>query len=171
MKFQPPVDCNRLHVGKFKTFLKTHGAIVQIETNEWEVLRCLIRGQTSVLYKNKTGVLTWDSKLEGAYRAWKNGLVWSGLEGERVKNRLKKKPVMHRTLLERDGEGCWFCADIPEDYTLEHLLEISKGGTNHIYNLVLACETCNQSVAHKSIAEKVQYREALRNQSMEEENE
>lgn len=158
----PPAHSSRLHVEKFKTFLSTHGATLLIPTNEWEVVRADIRGQTSILYKNKRGDLTWDSKLEEAYQAWKGGLSWTGLNGERTKNRVKKRSVMVRSIEERDGPGCWFCEDNTDELTIEHLLEISKGGGNHIFNLVLACTNCNTAVQHKSIAEKVQYREALR---------
>lgn len=162
-----PHHNSQLSISKFSLFLSTHGAELLTTTNEWEVMRVRIRGQTSVLYKNKTGGLTWDSKLEEAYRAWKGGKKWSGLNGTKVKNRPQgaKRSVLSRSIAERDGDECWFCGKVWDDEseaTLEHLLEVGKGGSNHIYNLVLACFPCNESVQDMSVAEKVQYREVLR---------
>lgn len=154
-------------IGKFRKFLSTHGAEVLETTNEWEVLRCRVRGETAVLYRNKYGHLTWPELLEEAYIAWRKGDKWSGLNGNRVKNRVsgKKRTVVMKTLAERDGDECWFCGKAnwtEEEPTVEHLLEIAKGGGNHVFNLVLACDPCNKSVQDLSIAQKVAFREKKR---------
>jgi hypothetical protein len=41
---------------------------------------------------------------------------------------------------------CWYC-DEPLDSTfeIEHVIPLSKGGTNHIENICLACKSCNRS--------------------------
>jgi len=68
-----------------------------------------------------------------------------------------------KLLWERDGGGCWFCdedfmllddiinlptwqlkAGLPDNYpTIDHYHPRSLGGTNHLSNLVLACQACN----------------------------
>ncbi len=41
---------------------------------------------------------------------------------------------------------CAYCSiNIKDGYQLEHILPISKKGTNNEYNLVLSCEQCNKS--------------------------
>jgi len=49
-------------------------------------------------------------------------------------------------LLERDKRKCVYCLiDVSEDtYVLDHIVSVSKGGTNKKFNLVVACAGCNQ---------------------------
>jgi 5-methylcytosine-specific restriction endonuclease McrA len=42
---------------------------------------------------------------------------------------------------------------------VEHLLSFKHGGTDNINNLALACKDCNLAVGHKSIPEKIRYRD------------
>jgi 5-methylcytosine-specific restriction endonuclease McrA len=45
--------------------------------------------------------------------------------------------------------GCCYCDRI-EDLTLEHLIPVSKGGTNQEHNLYGACKSCNSSKQSKN---------------------
>ena len=56
-------------------------------------------------------------------------------------------------LLEKWGRECTYCGkkDIP--LQIEHIHPKSKGGTNQISNLCLACEKCNQKKGNKLISE------------------
>ena len=49
-------------------------------------------------------------------------------------------------VLERDERKCTYClVDVAEDsYVLDHIVPISKGGTNKKFNLVTSCQGCNQ---------------------------
>jgi hypothetical protein len=49
-------------------------------------------------------------------------------------------------VLERDKRKCTYCLiDVSEDsYVLDHIIPVSKGGTNRKFNLVTSCEGCNQ---------------------------
>lgn len=41
---------------------------------------------------------------------------------------------------------CWYClCDISQVYEIEHIVPLSRGGTNYANNVVLACPTCNRS--------------------------
>jgi hypothetical protein len=55
-------------------------------------------------------------------------------------------PERRLMILERDNRKCVYCLlDLSEDsYVLDHLVPISKGGTNRRFNLVSACGGCNQ---------------------------
>lgn len=48
-----------------------------------------------------------------------------------------------RALLRRDGPGCRYCDDEFCETTLDHVVPRSKGGTDALWNLVLACAPCN----------------------------
>ncbi|MBW1933525.1 MAG: HNH endonuclease [Deltaproteobacteria bacterium] len=49
-------------------------------------------------------------------------------------------------VLERDRHKCTYClVDVAEDsYVLDHIVPVSKGGTNKKFNLVTSCQGCNQ---------------------------
>jgi hypothetical protein len=49
-------------------------------------------------------------------------------------------------VLDRDNRKCVYCLiEVCEDtYVLDHIIPISKGGTNKKFNLVASCEGCNQ---------------------------
>ena len=46
---------------------------------------------------------------------------------------------------------CYFCKTLITlaEMTIDHLIPKSKGGTNHISNLVPCCKPCNQKKANK----------------------
>jgi len=48
---------------------------------------------------------------------------------------------------------CYYCGYslTLNDSTLDHVLPVSKGGTNRLDNLVLACYECNQEKADKIV--------------------
>jgi 5-methylcytosine-specific restriction endonuclease McrA len=56
-----------------------------------------------------------------------------------------------RLLLQRDGAACFYCArpfGSGEPFsrpTFDHVMPVSRGGTNALTNLVLACKPCNES--------------------------
>jgi hypothetical protein len=55
-------------------------------------------------------------------------------------------PQRRLTLLARDGNACVYCtAALSEDnFVVDHLVPVAKGGTNRKHNLVVACEVCNR---------------------------
>lgn len=60
----------------------------------------------------------------------------------------KQKNSRKRQLVERYGyeSRCFWCGKLLpiEQLTLDHLLPISRGGSNNLENLRLACLPCNQ---------------------------
>lgn len=57
----------------------------------------------------------------------------------------------------RDGLACSYCgATIEEDgalLTLDHVIPVSKGGSNCSQNLVTACQKCNSSRGDRDVAD------------------
>ena len=161
---QLPRYADNLPVGKFKKFLVNCGGQLLHETNEYEVIRVQTDKGVQILYRKASGFLTWPEELVKAYMAYKSGgkVKWRASKKRKVTR--KRGPVAVQTITKRDGEGCWFCGQ-PMDLTkatIEHLLNVSNGGNNHINNLVLAHEKCNQQARNLGIAEKVLLRERLR---------
>jgi hypothetical protein len=160
-----PTTLTKRQLTTFKKFLVESGAQELRLTNEWELMRVQVDDKTLILYKNKSGRLAWPEALKEAWVAFKSGgqIKWSGY-ADKV-NRRKRTPVKMQTIAERDGTECFYCGEEgsdPEEFTMEHMLDASKGGGNHIHNLVLACRDCNQAVRHMSVAEKCRYREQKR---------
>lgn len=56
-------------------------------------------------------------------------------------------------LFEEDGPFCVYCATKYENHvelTLDHVIPKTLGGSNEIFNLVLACTNCNRNKGGKS---------------------
>jgi len=59
----------------------------------------------------------------------------------------KQKRARKNQLISEFGSHCWWCKDcLPsEKLTLDHLKPKSRGGSNSLENLRLACFLCNNS--------------------------
>lgn len=71
---------------------------------------------------------------------------WQGMNWIRQDKRL--------AIYLRDGCACAWCGASVEQgaqLTLDHLLPVSKGGTNNEANLVTACQRCNSSRGNRSV--------------------
>jgi len=56
-----------------------------------------------------------------------------------------QKSKKKKKLIDDYGSYCWWCGQglLPEKLTIEHLRPLSRGGSNSIENLRLACTQCN----------------------------
>lgn len=73
-------------------------------------------------------------------------------------------PGRRLAILSRDRQACVYCTAplSEENFVLDHLVPVAKGGTNKKHNLVAACEVCNQ---RRSESDPVQFlRENYRQQ-------
>jgi 5-methylcytosine-specific restriction endonuclease McrA len=57
-----------------------------------------------------------------------------------------------------NGFKCWFCgADVSQNASrkpsLEHLVPLAKGGTNHDTNMGLSCDVCNRAKGDMTVPE------------------
>jgi len=68
------------------------------------------------------------------------------IKSEEDSNDYYTDPERRLSILSRDKNKCIYCLiDISEDnYCLDHLIPIVKGGSNKKHNLVSSCENCNQ---------------------------
>lgn len=56
-------------------------------------------------------------------------------------------------LLEKWGRECAYCGKKDTPLEIEHIKPRSKGGSNRISNLTLACHTCNQKKGNRDVAD------------------
>jgi 5-methylcytosine-specific restriction endonuclease McrA len=56
-------------------------------------------------------------------------------------------------LLEKWGRKCAYCGVVNVALEVEHITPKSRGGSNRVSNLTLACQTCNQSKGNQTAAE------------------
>lgn len=55
---------------------------------------------------------------------------------------------------EEQGGKCFYCKkDVSKDYHVDHVIPLSRGGSNNPDNLVIACPTCNTSKGAKLLSE------------------
>lgn len=145
-----------------KNFIRAQGGEVEESTNTWEIVRFRARGGVHSIYTNARGRITAHG-FSGEVLAAFNKPI-----GIAMGNTKKQRPGMagrRSRILERDGNVCFYCLQGmgPEDRTVEHLIDRSKGGPDHLDNLVLAHEQCNLGLNGKNLHEKLAVREkALR---------
>lgn len=69
------------------------------------------------------------------------------MSGKVTSGERRRRQIAH--LVARDGAWCHWCfavfLDPQAEATRDHLIPRSRGGGNHIGNLVLACSDCNQA--------------------------
>ena len=63
----------------------------------------------------------------------------------------KDRRRRRQTLLQRYGNVCYYCGltTSKDKLQMDHIVPRSKGGNNHISNLVLSCEKCNKVKSDK----------------------
>jgi hypothetical protein len=144
---------------KLRTWLAEHGAELLSTTNPWEQLRWRYCGLTMVLYRNKSGRISFSATDA-------ENLILAFLTGKEPKIRPKSKrrladsyrPGIVRELLLRDGEACIYCnigfssKMIP---TIEHFVARAHNGPEHLSNLALACPQCNAEAGVLPVVDKI----------------
>jgi hypothetical protein len=137
-------------IATFKKQLLAAGAEILGPTNPYEVLRFRTSKGVGIIYTGRRGE-TWNAEAIAAREALGKG----SLAPVKVTGRRRDKSTV-AALIERDGDGCFFCdCALAGDLTVEHLVAVAHGGPNHISNLFLAHAGCNQAAGHLSAPEKV----------------
>ncbi len=67
--------------------------------------------------------------------------------------RLKIDPGSREYLLEKWGRECAYCGKTDVPLQIEHINPKSRGGTDWVSNLTIACEECNQKKGNKTAIE------------------
>lgn len=140
-------------------WLEKNGAQIHRPHTDWEILRAYsANGVCLVLYRNAAGRLSFDHEVERTWDNFRRGAKWHlAPVGEKFSGIAEKNSIIE-SILARDGETCVFCGKVPERYSMEHLLDRSNGGGNHLSNLALACIDCNQEASGiKNLRAKIEH--------------
>jgi hypothetical protein len=149
----------------FKVWIVARGAEILIPTNQYEVLRYRATEGVGIIYRNEKNHLTYTGGAAGAWQAFCNGAEYRFAERAPTKTDSRKKSVLIRTLLNRDGPICFYCGETFSDdrpMTREHLVPRNAGGPDHIANQFLACAPCNCEVGHRPAVAKIKFRDLKR---------
>jgi len=78
-----------------------------------------------------------------------------GYRQEIVQERIVFTQEMRQIVLSKNAGRCYICGEPiwQGDYEIDHINPLSKGGTNHISNLMPAHKSCNRIKGTKSISE------------------
>lgn len=134
-------------------------------TNPYELMRLRVAGGVAIVWRKQTGKLTWNDlalKLRAAFQEDKGFPADLRLESK-VSHKAAKNllPGRHRTIIERDGFGCFYCGEEKTgQMTIEHLVPRAHGGPRHLSNEFRADTKCNAEAGHLSAPEKILMREA-----------
>ena len=146
----------------FRSWITANGGEVLQPTNPYEVVRFRGANGVSIIYKDAREVRSYVGDAYAAWQAFKAGQPYRIAPAG---PRQAKLSVRARTIVERDGSGCFYCGcDVTglNAATLEHLVSVTHGGPDHISNLFLACSPCNRDAGHLSAPEKIRLRERKR---------
>lgn len=69
-----------------------------------------------------------------------------------VKFRMREKDVARKRF-----DRCIYCGNYPDRPTVEHFVPKYAGGADSRYNLLIACNDCNQAVGIMPVHEKIEY--------------
>lgn len=73
---------------------------------------------------------------------------------------MKRKPLsksIRFDVLNRDNFTCQYCGKSAPEVRLEvdHVKPVSKGGTDHLSNLITTCEECNRGKSNKELTPEI----------------
>ena len=168
-----PIRRKDFDVPRFLAFVAANGGEVGVPTNRYEVVRYRAhwrgtnKASVHIVYAKENGLLTFTGGSMGHYRAFLAGAPMEELPTEEKRNKPKNGSARRHNrrarLLDRDGNGCWFCGEpMDDDCTIEHLVPKSKGGRDALANYALAHRQCNADAADMPLVEKIAMRERLR---------
>lgn len=156
----------------FRAFLAERGCDVLAPTNKYEALRFKRAGRTNVIYRKANGRYTIvgnDVELAVAAftsverRGGKVKVTMSIPPAVEAKRAKLRGSAVHKALLARDGDGCFYCGRrLRDDQSREHLLARANGGSDRLENLVLAHHACNVKAGELPLIDKIKLRDQMR---------
>lgn len=151
----------------FERFITDRGGEVLAPTNPYELIRFKTATATAIIYTKASGRITFHGGSKSAWEAFLKGSSWTA--GNKTKRKKGGASVVIRSLIRRDGCLCFYCGTEvqDEDASVEHVVPLNAGGTDHMANKVLAHKRCNGEAGHLSVINKVRLREAKHRELLE----
>ena len=138
----------------FISWLSERGSSVHANTNSYEVARFVTSEGMGVIYCNSADRITsWRNGADVAFLAFLTSSPWKAVAKPKRSSKTKR---LYNDLVARDGNGCLYCGKPVslDEATLEHIVPMSAGGPDHLANLTLAHQACNQAAGSLSAREK-----------------
>lgn len=66
-----------------------------------------------------------------------------------------------KQILKRDNYTCNYCNQVGGILEIDHIMPITKGGTNDFHNLITSCRKCNRQKKDKTVQEFYKWREGV----------
>lgn len=144
---------------EFRKWLVHHGSAIFVPTNPYEVTRFMSATGIAIIWTDKSGKLSYSPDAQDAITAFLANKDWRATErGTRNRPSSKKRAAIIRNLMHRDGKECLYCTEelTLDTATIEHMIPVTAGGTNHPANMTLACDDCNKEADAMSVREKLE---------------
>ena len=76
-------------------------------------------------------------------------------KNESTKKRVPISKALRFEVFKRDSFTCQYCGRSAPEVVLEvdHIVPVSKGGTNDLFNLVTSCKECNRGKSNKELSD------------------
>lgn len=168
-----PIRRDKFKLDSFAAYLASNGAEICVPTNQYEVIRyrAFWEGKSKpvvhIVYVKESGLLTYTGGSKEHYEAFLHGDDMPDTKSEAVEEkrvrRVKNTTAIREKLRQRDGDACWYCGCSLDaaPHNVEHLINISDGGTNALSNLVLAHVDCNAKAGNLPLHKKMELRAQL----------
>lgn len=105
----------------------TTGSGVQVDDGELEY------------WQMPESALAWSEKHNERYAEW---IAECKETGKQLEDTRKEARKMRPEIIGRDGRLCRSCGTT-QKLTVDHIVPLSRGGTNDLDNLQLLCRSCN----------------------------
>lgn len=150
-----PPTMDQINLVKFISWISARGANIIPSTNEWEVLRFQTEQGVAIIHKNRNRKLSFNAQAENAFLAYFSNQPWRAFPAGGRPNKFLSN--LKTQLASRDGWTCCYCQTALDETTatLEHFLSLTHGGTNHVANLGLSCQPCNQAAGNLPVRQKL----------------
>lgn len=108
--------------------------------------------EAGLLKMNELGLI--ELFEEGGFRYYRV-CNWGTLQSTSVHLRPDARTwkALRSVVFKRDGYACQYCGDKTQKLECDHIIPVTRGGSNDLTNLTTACKTCNGSKGNKLVNE------------------
>mgnify|MGYP006935480359 CR=1 FL=1 len=134
-------DCAKIHRTKNKEKIKETRKIYQSKNRDKITSYAISqywKNRDKILARSRAYYKTSEGKLNGRVQQHKRRARKRGAEGSHTKEDIKE-------LYKKQNGKCYWCSCVLNNkYHVDHIIPLSRGGTDYKDNLVISCQTCNQ---------------------------
>lgn len=129
-----------IDLSAFGMWLTERGAEILAPRADYEAFVFRYSSGLAVIYAKRDRPSYANPNAMTALRAYWAGEAW---RAQKVDQRQRISKSRRRAVFERDQASCVYC-DSTDNLTIDHVVAITAGGTDHVSNLVTCCRPCNE---------------------------